>query len=740
VSLNIIEDIKEIQERINEQEECFGKGLNIPFNPLNSGSRKIMFSIHREHAMPLLHPEVPIIGTGYEAEFGHNSSSFITTDDDYVVVDRVSKFSNLPNLHYWVILSNMKTNQLHVVERISYKHITESNGYLYDNKFLDSLRPTCVVPKGTVIKKSTGFDEYNNRMDGINLLTAYLSSDKSMEDGIVLSESAAKRFDSPLIHRVPIIINDNDILLNLYGDDMNYKTFPDIGEYIQDGILCSVRREKREERLFSQSYNRLRDIMMSDEKYTLSGQVVDINIYSNNPDALCDSYYNSQLKKYYDETYNMALQLVNVVEPLLDGHTMTHDLQKLYYNCKYILEKRPYMKDKKNFSNVIMEIVVMENIPIKKGDKLSNRYGGKGVVSEILPDRLMPKLASNGEIIGMQYNSSTCVNRENAGQLFEVSINHISRHILDFIYTGLVEIDEAFGLIYRFISLVSREQAEALKQTWDSLDNGDPFNDYHDILSDRMIFIDEICKDKGILLSLKPASESLDIDKLAAIYEEFPWIKQDEIESPIEDSNGNIRYVKARRPIICGQQYIYRLKQYAEEKYSATSLSATNIRNENSRSKANKVYKGLYTKTPIRFGEMETGDMAHLGMEAVVINLMLHSTSPHGRRLAEDLLTGNPFNVDIKLDEDSKNRGVEILNVYLKTMGLRLKFEKRYNNLKPLIHKPLVKKEAPLRPMIIKDLPEDFDPNAHFDMLLERDRPQGLRRLIHKRLIKKIER
>jgi hypothetical protein len=352
----------------------------------------------------------------------------------------------------------------------------------------------------------------------------------------------------------------------------------------------------------------------------------------------------------------------------------------------------------------------------------------------------MPKLASNGEIIGMQYNSSTCVNRENAGQLFEVSINHISRHILDFIYTGLVEIDEAFGLIYRFISLVSREQAEALKQTWDSLDNGDPFNDYHDILSDRMIFIDEICKDKGILLSLKPASESLDIDKLAAIYEEFPWIKQDEIESPIEDSNGNIRYVKARRPIICGQQYIYRLKQYAEEKYSATSLSATNIRNENSRSKANKVYKGLNTKTPIRFGEMETGDMAHLGMEAVVINLMLHSTSPHGRRLSEDLLTGNPFNIDIKLDEDSKNRGVEILNVYLKTMGLRLKFEKRYKHLKPLIHKPLIKKEVPLRPLIIKDLPEDFDPNAHFDMLLERDRPRGLRRLIHKRLIKKIDR
>lgn len=61
------------------------------------------------------------------------------------------------------------------------------------------------------------------------------------------------------------------------GQDGTYKSFPDIGEEIQNGILCGVRREKTEDALFSQSVDRLRTILMSDDKYTIeSGRVIDI--------------------------------------------------------------------------------------------------------------------------------------------------------------------------------------------------------------------------------------------------------------------------------------------------------------------------------------------------------------------------------------------------------------------------------------------------------------------------------
>lgn len=66
-----------------------------------------------------------------------------------------------------------------------------------------------------------------------------------------------------------------------------------------------------------------------------------------------------------------------------------------------------------------------------------------------------------------------------------------------------------------------------------------------------------------------------------------------------------------------------------------------------------------------------------MGSEYVISMLMLHSLSPNGRRLVENFYTGDPYTVDIKLDQDSSNRSVEIVNAYLKTMGLKLKFVKR---------------------------------------------------------------
>ena len=78
---------------------------------------------------------------------------------------------------------------------------------------------------------------------------------------------------------------------------------------------------------------------------------------------------------------------------------------------------------------------------------------------------------------------------------------------------------------------------------------------------------------------------------------------------------------------------------------------------------------------------METGNFGHLGFENVVTVLMIHSASPHARRLVEKMFTDDPYLVDIKLDEDSSNRSAEILNTYLKTIGYKLVFEKKRKKL-----------------------------------------------------------
>ena len=55
------------------------------------------------------------------------------------------------------------------------------------------------------------YDKYNNRRDGVNLLTAYISTAKNTEDSVILSQSAAKKLASPLVKPVTIILNEKAV-------------------------------------------------------------------------------------------------------------------------------------------------------------------------------------------------------------------------------------------------------------------------------------------------------------------------------------------------------------------------------------------------------------------------------------------------------------------------------------------------------------------------------------------------
>ena len=212
MGLNYHDDIDEARSRIQAPEEMLGKGLLQPNNCLNSGARKNMFGIQFEHALNLMKPEIPYLSTGYEIRFGDESSSIVKADADYEVVDKIFKFESYKDQHYWLIVRNIHTGQLGVIERMpSCNYLTESYGYLYNNTILDNLDVGYEVPKDELLRKSTAFDEYGNRCDGTNLLAAYIAQNASMEDGIVISRSAAVKLASPLVKKVSIIINDNDI-------------------------------------------------------------------------------------------------------------------------------------------------------------------------------------------------------------------------------------------------------------------------------------------------------------------------------------------------------------------------------------------------------------------------------------------------------------------------------------------------------------------------------------------------
>lgn len=683
--ITIDKQIQQVVKQLPNENYMLGRTLMQPFKPANSGSRALMNSVHVEHFMVLNNGEVPLIQTGYETEFGRCSTSYVEAKSAYQVVYKIPKFSFNPGDHYFLIIRDLESGEYDILERVSYKYNTESYGYLWDNSQLDKMDVGSTIPKNKVIKTSIGYDEYGNKMNGVNLVTLYLSSAQNMEDSVIISESAAKKLETSLVKNTSIMINDNDILLNLYGDlNGNYKTFPDIGERIINGVFCALRRVENKDILFSLSQSRQKELMLSDKAIIMDGIVADIDVYSNNPESLTSGIYNAQLYKYYQEKRRFCEIVNELIGPIAMNSKMSYALQKLYGLCRDTIMGKEYFKEKQ-FNNVILKVAIIQPLLMEAGDKCCDRYGGKGVTSKIVPDEDMP-LLDNGVRVEKISNQSTCINRENLGQLHEQSISFISMRIIDHMKEGLMDgwmsYKDCFKLWYEFVRMVDPDQADYVRLYVNE-----------DSEEECQYFIESILDD-GIVISMQPFTTTINIDTIRLIYDKFPWIEPYKLLIPMEDSNGNIRHIPARRPLVVGKIYNYRLKQYAEEKFSVTSLSATNLKNLNTRSKANKVYETKYTKTPIMFGFMESADMIHLGILYVVMNLMLYSNSPQARRLFEQLLIGDPYQIDIRLDQDSKNRNAEIINALLKNMGIQLRFVKRPKEIKRL-YRNLLYKDVP---------------------------------------------
>ena len=380
-NLTFLENIEtEVLPRIESPEQSLCKSLNRPFSDSISGSRSILNEIQYEHDMSIEEPEIPILGTGYESRFGKKSSAYIEASEDYEVLAKIPKYSFNPEEHYYLIYRKKDSNKLDYEERCSYTHKTETFGFKNNNSFIDNFKVGDTILKGQRIKSSVAMDEYGNRLDGLNVQVLYCGIDGTMEDGIWISDELAWRFRAPIIKKTFMVFNDNHIPLNIYGDTEVYKITPDIGEEILNGILAANRQEDKEQCLFMQSEQNLRRIMMSDEKYTLEGKVIDIDIYSNNPTMICDNRYYSQLQRYYDETRRCAIDIYNFVTAYMNEHGLNYDdnleyrLQKLYTTSEEIMNGWMYIRDKV-FSNTIVEVTTLEIAPVRIGDKLSDRYG-----------------------------------------------------------------------------------------------------------------------------------------------------------------------------------------------------------------------------------------------------------------------------------------------------------------------------------------------------------------------------
>ncbi len=77
----------------------------------------------------------------------------------------------------------------------------------------------------------------------------------------------------------------------------------------------------------------------------------------------------------------------------------------------------------------MLEVTVEKTMPTTRGDKFTNLFAGKGTVSIIIPDEIMPCDPLTGEPVDMVFNPLGIFGRNNWGTVFELGISKIVEDI-----------------------------------------------------------------------------------------------------------------------------------------------------------------------------------------------------------------------------------------------------------------------------------------------------------------------
>jgi DNA-directed RNA polymerase beta subunit len=609
----------------------------------NDVGRVHMFTSHITQSLVLNEPEKPRVFTNFENQIGEVTSSFKKADDNLRVIDIL--YRNHKNK---VLIVETDAGLLDIIEINDSFNITENYGFNIED-LTKSKKPNDIIQKGSILYKSSAHDENLNFQYGTNLKAVYYSwLNKTFEDGIVISKSAAEKLKYTSVSEFFVSLNTNDILLNIHGDEEEYKCFPNIGERIKNKILCSRRRidYKNVANFTSES---LKEIKENDISFYIDGIVSDIIIYSNTKLENLKDKFNDQIIKKIEQQNLFHADLLCIINE--NKHLELTD------EAKYILSK-----SEKNFSDedwwyegsfdhLVIKFVIKEEKKAVIGSKVSSRHGSKGVISDILDDHLMPYTEDgHAEII---MNVLGTINRLNLAVMYELEINYIVDEFLR--KNKHLHYNEFLNKVIIFLSNINKQQGLYYEKFINNLNE-----------QEKEDLVKEIYDDY-LYIHQPPFYNNISFEELECLYDKYDvkpkqayYIDKDEIV-PID------------QPLIMSDIYIIHLKHQPSSKLSARSVNNTNIKGTPAKSKEKKNHQSVISTTPIRLGEQELANMAAFSndLKEVVSFLNFHSSNDLDRKaLNDEILTYDGISPNDL--ENSPTSSAQVLHAYLQNIGLSL--------------------------------------------------------------------
>lgn len=221
-----------------------------PYGTTVSSPRQVMFGGHVGQAVVTAETMVRHHITGSEREYGRYVFGKRVTQPIRVekIVDkippRLGGALEVENPLRSLIYREAQTHRLGVMDIPLYHSRHQSYGFKFRHtRALSEARPDDLLLEDTQLAVSPNVKECGAWGYGMEANVAFLTTPSTIEDGFEASNEFLYRNRFTAVKNATIGFGSRWVALNLYGDENNYKPFPDVGECVKGhGILMALRR------------------------------------------------------------------------------------------------------------------------------------------------------------------------------------------------------------------------------------------------------------------------------------------------------------------------------------------------------------------------------------------------------------------------------------------------------------------------------------------------------------------
>ena len=397
----------------NSYKSIFGTvSGQIPFVSCDDGNRAQLGSTQSRQVVPIQGSQSPLIGTGMEAFLPNYASSKFAKRSPVngrvvYIDDKVIIIRDQYNKNYMVDITpnNLQTgigkfNGLEHTPTVRVGDVVKKNQHLVTNQFI---KPTYSA--------------------GCNVLACYKPSlGYTYEDGIVVSETFAQKYTSLHYHII-------DIRLSHVSELVEFPLFKLHKEgnmiYESGDVIAKIKKA---------SFGGF-----TEDEITANTKckVIDMQVFP------ADSSFNNLIQDIENTLYaktNNALRTAGL-DPLTSS-------QELIANTG----KYEFRKNNK-LDSTLIRIKLIEYRSIGLGDKLTNRHGAKGVVTQILPDDQMPVIP-DGRHVDVCLNPLGVISRMNVGQLMEMHVGNVLDGARRWLEKNQSNIEGCLSMLSKLFSLL----------------------------------------------------------------------------------------------------------------------------------------------------------------------------------------------------------------------------------------------------------------------------------------------